>query len=390
MVDENSLSDYLAEGKTTPSGSHEGRDDLPPLKVMDETKYLEEEPGTLLLEIYDRGMATVEELSESTGNPLPSIKRHLGELRKQGYIGVNYERGTKHYFVSSDWGTQEFPSGPIIPLVYQYNLLSDTQRMEALKEAIDATVDPGDAVADLGAGVGVLSYLASETADKVYAVEMDREVYETGKEIMQNEGVDNVEYIRGDAREIDLPEDVDVILCELLDTALVAELQVPVMNYAVDHLLADDGMVVPARSQTSMQLVESDYEFYGGSFKIPHFEEYGSRESESRSEPVIYHDIHFDEPNAELIEKHVTIQSSKDGLVNGIQLNTDIKFASDTGYTGASPWLDPPLTLPLDKEYYLEEGEEITISISYELGGGLSNIVYDVIDYPKNNDQTES
>lgn len=381
MGDDNSISEYLSEGRTS-SEPTATDGSIPPLKVMDETQYLDDELGELLLEVYDHGRVTVESLAEATDRPVSTVNRQVGELRKQGYLGVEYADGTKRYYVSNNWGTQEFPSGPIIPLVYQFNLLSDTQRMAALKEAIEGTVEEGDVVADLGAGVGVLSYLAAQTADRVYAVEMDREVYEKGREIMDAEGLDNVEYIRGDAREVDLPEPADVVLCELLDTALVAELQVPVMNHAVDSILADDGAVIPARARTSMELVECEYEFFGGSFRLPHFEEYGSRESASRSDPVVYHDVAFDEHNAELVEERVTLAATESGTVNGIQLNTEVQFGADTGYTGASPWLDPPLNLPFESDYQLAAGDELTVEISYELGGGLSNIVYDVVTEP--------
>lgn len=383
MTEENnSFEDYLA-GKEIEAEPEEQTDDIvPPIKVINETRYMDEELGRLLLEIYDRESVTVEELSEHMDRPVSTVNRQTGQLRKQGYLGVEHSEDEKQYFVSSDWGTQEFPSGPIIPLVYQFNLLSDTQRLEGLKKAIETTVEPGDVVADLGAGVGVLSCLAARTAEKVYAVEMDREVYEKGVNIAKEQGFDNIEYIRGDAREVELSEEVDVVMCELLDTALIAELQVPVMNYAVENLLAGDGDVIPVRARTSVQLVETDYEFVGCQFPLPHFEEYGSRESTPKSEPVVYHDINFNEKNSEFIEEQVTIPADETGRINGLQLNTDVQFGEDTDFTGHSPWLNAPLTLPLKREVHAEQGESLTVEISYELGGGLSNIVYNIVETP--------
>ncbi|MFB6215711.1 MAG: methyltransferase domain-containing protein, partial [Candidatus Aenigmatarchaeota archaeon] len=108
---------------------------------------------------------------------------------------------------------EEFPSGPNIPLVYQFDLLTDTNRLTDLKEAVEAVVEEGDTVADLGAGVGILSYLASPRADKVYAVENNQTVYEKGKEILAKENVDNVEFIHEDARAVTFPDEIDVVLC---------------------------------------------------------------------------------------------------------------------------------------------------------------------------------
>lgn len=356
-----------------------GGDEQPtPLEVLDETEILKEPLDVLFLEVYKRGKMTLGDAAERANLPKPKVKRYLGELRLQGYLSIEYEGGDKYYYVRSQWETEEFPSGPVIPLVYQYNLLSDEQRLSALKEAIEKHVSEGDVVADLGAGVGVLSYLASDRAGKVYAVEMDREVYEKGREIMASEDVDNVEYIRGDARNVDISADIDVVMCELLDTALAAELQVPVMNYAAEELCTEDSTVIPIEAKTSAKLIQSDYEFYGGQFRLPHFEEYGSRESVPFSEENVYHHIRFDEQNSELVEQEVILTATQSGTVNGIQLNTDVRFGEGLEFVGASPWLDAPLNLPLDSDLTVESGEEVKIELSYQLGGGLNNITHEV------------
>lgn len=374
--------DSLAEYYESEIGTEEDSDEPTPLTILDETSILDEPLDTILLDVYKRGETTRSEVAERTDIPEPKVKRYLGELRLQGYLGIEYQGGDKYYFVKSRWETEEFPSGPVIPLVYQYNLLCDEQRLSAIEAAIDEHVSEGDVVADLGAGVGVLSYLAAQRAEQVYAVEMDREVYEKGREILTNEGVDNVEYIRGDARDVTLPEKVDVVLCEMLDTALAAELQVPVMNHAVEALCKPDTTVIPAEAKTSAKLIHSDYEFYGGTFRLPHFEEYGSRESESRSGETVYHHVQFDEKNAELVEQQMSMTADTSGTVNGMQLNTDVRFGEGLGFTGASPWLDAPLNLPFDTDYAVEPGQEMTVKLSYQLGGGLTNITYEVVEAP--------
>ena len=353
----------------------QSRDFVPLLQIFDEMRHLNADLGKTLLTIYKAEEVTTKGLAQELDHPESRIQRNVNELRKQGYLGVSYEHDEKRYYVSSDWGTQEFPSGPVIPLVYQYNLLSDQQRMEALYEAVMQTVDKGDVVVDLGAGLGFLSHCAAELAEQVYAVEIDREVCEKGRAIVQREEISNVEYIRGDAREVNIPAEVDVVLCELLDTGLIAELQVPVMNHAIEEF-GDDVKTVPVGARTSMRLIEADYEFYGNEFRVPHFEEYGSRESVPRSNESVYHDVDFGEQNSELVEERVTMTANEGGLVNGIQLNTEVQFAPGMSHTGASPWLNPPLNLPFDEGMQLESGDSLTVEVEYELGGGLSNIVY--------------
>lgn len=372
--------DSMAEYYENEIKSDDTNDDPTPLEVLEETSILEEPLDNLLLRVYKGGIMTLSEAADQSDLSKSQVKRYLGELRLQGYLDIEYENGEKYYYVKSRWDTEEFPSGPVIPLIYQYNLLSDEQRLSAIKKAIDKHVSENDVVADLGAGVGVLSYLASKSAETVYAVEMDREVYEKGREIMSDIGAKNVEYVRGDARNVDLPEKVDVVMCEMLDTALAAELQVPVMNYAVDELCAEKSTVIPAEAKTSAKLIQSDYEFYGGTFRLPHFEEYGSRESDSFSDENTYHQIRFDEKNSTLVEKQITLTATKSGRVNGMQLNTDVRFGDGLPYTGASPWLDAPLNLPFDSDINVDAGQEVVIKLSYQLGGGLNNITYDVLD----------
>lgn len=349
-----------------------------PLQVVDEADRLDEPIGALLVEIFRRGAATAGELADGMELSRDRIERHLTELKLQGYLTTTRQEGVTKFTVSDSWATEDFPSGPVIPLVYQYNLLSDRSRLEAVETAIEDVVEEGDVVADLGAGVGLLSYLASRVADHVYAVEIDTEVYEKGKEVMRANDVDNVEYIMADARNVTLPEEVDVVLCEMLDTALVAELQVPVMNHAVDTLLAPDGTTVPSEAKTTVSLVNSPYQFCGGEFELPHFEAYGSDDSATLSEEVTYHTVEFDGQNDTTVRERVTVTASDSGCVNGIQLNTYVRFAEGMPYTSPSQWLNPPLTLPTQQSYEVEEGEEFTVALSYGLGDGLNDISYSV------------
>lgn len=370
--------DSLAEYYDEEVAPDEETDEPTPLKILNELSILDEPLDSLLVEVYKRGEMPLSEAAERAGVPKSKAKRYLGELRMQGYLDINYKGGDKYYYVKPGWETEEFPSGPVIPLVYQYNLLSDEQRLSAIKRAIDEHVSEEDIVADLGAGAGVLSYLAAQKADQVYAVEMEREVYEKGRELLTSEGVENVEYIHADARDVELPEKVDVVICEMLDTALAAELQVPVMNFAVENLCKDDCTVIPAEAKTSAKLIQADYEFYGGTFRLPHFEEYGSRESESFSKQNYYHYVQFDEQNTELVEQKINLTATQSGDVNGIQLNTNVRFGEGLDFVGASPWLNAPLNLPFEDTYSVKPGDEITVKLSYQLGGGLNNITYDV------------
>lgn len=90
-------------------------------------------------------------------------------------------------------------------------LLYDRRRVKAFRRAIELTVRPGDVVADLGAGLGILSLFAAEDAKKVYAVEWSPEVAEAGAAVARA-NTSNIEYVVADARTVTLPEPVDVVV----------------------------------------------------------------------------------------------------------------------------------------------------------------------------------
>lgn len=351
---------------------------LSPMQIAQEASSMDQPQGLVLNKIYSFEELSLPDLADEIGLDRDSTEQAVNKLILQGYVGTRLRDGTEVYYIRESWGTQEFPSGPVIPLVYQYNLLCDSKRLSALKSAVETVVEEGDVVADLGAGVGALSHFAAGEAEQVYAVELDREVYEQGKATAAASEHDNIQYRCEDARSVEFNEPIDVIFCEMIDTALLAELQVPVMNHAVETIIDDDTDVIPLAAKTTVQLVRSDYEFEGVTFRLPHFEEYGSRESESMSDEAAYHEVRFDEHTPRVVREHVELTADTAGTVNGIQLNTYIRFAEGMEWTAPSKWFNAPLTLPTDQDIDVDPGDTIGIDLLYKLGSGLNNIEYTV------------
>lgn len=115
--------------------------------------------------------------------------------------------------------------------------LYDNKRTTAFRRAIRKAVRKGDVVVDAGSGTGVLAMFAADAgASKVYAVELAANNVKVLRGVFNDNGYgDRIEVIHGDATTVSLPNKVDVIVCEMIATSLIEELQVPVMNNMLRH-----------------------------------------------------------------------------------------------------------------------------------------------------------
>jgi SAM-dependent methyltransferase len=96
-------------------------------------------------------------------------------------------------------------------------LLSDSTRLQAVRRALRETVRPGSVVVDLGAGTGILGFLAlREGAGRVYAIERHPIVRLARAIAAENGYGDRVRFVEGDSRRVRLPERADVIVSDLV------------------------------------------------------------------------------------------------------------------------------------------------------------------------------
>ena len=116
---------------------------------------------------------------------------------------------------------EENEIGQFIPLHYHFQMLADTSRMTAFREAIEKVVTPQLKVADLGSGTGVLSFHAAKRGAKVWAVEYNPALVSVSRKFITENGVsDRVQIVQAEASAWLPPEPVDVVICEMLHSAL--------------------------------------------------------------------------------------------------------------------------------------------------------------------------
>src|SRR3954451_9968379 len=100
-------------------------------------------------------------------------------------------------------------------LAYHRGMLADVERVDRYREAIHATVQPGDVVVDIGSGTGLLAYFACQAgARRVYAIEAGP-VIALAREVCRDNGFeDRVVFIHEHSARASLSELADVLVTE--------------------------------------------------------------------------------------------------------------------------------------------------------------------------------
>ncbi len=147
-------------------------------------------------------------------------------------------------------------------LDYHLSMLHDAARMDAFRRAIDATVQPGDVVVDIGCGSGILSFMACEAgARKVYAID-GGPIIEVAKELAVDNGfADRIEFLSGWSIDLGLPEPADVLISETIGNAGFDEGVVAWTIDARERLLRPGAALVPSRLRAWVAGVESADEY---------------------------------------------------------------------------------------------------------------------------------
>ena len=296
---------------------------------------------------------------------------------------------------------------------YHFKLLRDYERLSAFKEAIDdygirngmASNGSDSKVAfDLGCGSGVLSYFASEYMDGIIAIELNNSTYQLAKENLKE--FDKIQVVNDDLLSFDfskLNEKADLIICEMLDTALIDEEEVPVLNRAREFL-NDDGEIIPRGMINSVEAI----------FMNNHFIQYEDDEYSpiyiSLGESVVYSEFDFmneidcnfsaeielkiygkeeldemgfeEKLSQEKYEKFnfkENFNIEEDKLkINGIKLTSFTKL-NENIICGPTPMLNPEMLIPI-KETEVSCGDSVRIGLEYVMGGGVETIKTDVLE----------
>jgi SAM-dependent methyltransferase len=136
--------------------------------------------------------------------------------------------------------------------------VADRVRIEAFTAAIARILRPSHVVADLGCGSGILGLLCLQAgAARVFAIDSSPMI-EVARKTMERAGLaGRVEFIRGHSHRIELPERVDLVICDQVgyfgfDYGIVHTLQ-----DARRRFLKPGGSIIPGAIRLQLGAVES-------------------------------------------------------------------------------------------------------------------------------------
>jgi predicted RNA methylase len=257
-----------------------------------------------------------------------------------------------------------------------YNCLLDHERNLAFRSALRAAVRPGDVVVDCGGGI--LSLFAVEAgASRVFCVEHDPRAARFLPGVFAAAGCDDkVMVLEQDALSMELPCPVDVVVCEMIATALIEELQVPVMNRA--HCFASDRLrVVLNCYECWADIVHNPDQQHGYRFPVIRYEykDWSETVSSPLTSKTVYAEIDFSRPVEDtLVDCVIPLTGLRAGRANGVRLGGLTRFyGGDT--LADTPAYSYPIILPVD-EIAVSEGDRFALHLRYRLCEGFGGLKY--------------
>ena len=252
---------------------------------------------------------------------------------------------------------------------YEISLcLHDTARTRMWKEAIETAVSPGDVVVDAGSGTGILGVFAALAgARKVYCIELHPRFVTLIQHLAARNHVDHIiEVIHGDATTVQIPEPVDVLICELLCTGQFFEPEVQVVNH-LRQFLRPDAHVIPRQVRSYARLLDAQEMLYG--VRI---------DCDSRSvvldsdEPVTnrvrYDTIDLTRPAPLRVDTAVELVARTTRLADAVLIEGEAELVEGL-VTHPTRFLYNPEVIFLRTPLELTEGRRYRLDIAYPYGG---------------------
>ena len=272
--------------------------------------------------------------------------------------------------------------GQYIPIHYHFQMLEDEARMTGFEAALNYLLPDGGKVLDMGAGTGVLSFLAAQKATKVYSVERQADLVECAKTLLTNNGCgDKVDLVHGDARQYLPPEPVDVVVCEMLHSALLREKQLEVIESFKQRYRKKFGdtlpLFIPNASILGVEPISANFCFQGYQAPIAFFEDPGSLSKRylSMGDAKAYAILEYQADNDKELSFDGLLSMNEKGCFNALRFITKNILAMNLEQGSTIDWMNMNLILPIKQPVNAEAGDQFQVSFKYDAGGEISSLI---------------
>ena len=213
-------------------------------------------------------------------------------------------------------------------------MMADPVRLLAYRAAIESVVKAGDVVIDLGAGLGILSFLALRAgASRVYAIEKGDSITLARQVAERNGFSSRMEFIPHNSKDVTLPERADVLVSETLGSFAVEENTLDFTIDARNRLLKPNARMIPQGLRLFLAPVQASHEAKKSDFwrdvigfdYTPARDECVSRMSLARfntrsllATPQIYSDINLATAHSASLDQRLLFKIHKKGTIHGL------------------------------------------------------------------------
>lgn len=262
--------------------------------------------------------------------------------------------------------------------------LSDPVRIDLFTKALRAVVKAGSHVADLGCGTGILGILALRAgAGHVYQVD-ESAMLAVARDTAARAGLqDRASFIAGRCQRVELPERVDLAICDHVGYFGFDYDIVGLFRDARRRLLKPGGKVMPARIALEISAIESDRYFKMAegwraegvpeefhwvrdyAVNTKHTAEF--KRDELIAPPVALGAIDLRDDDREFFSWTAGLRMARGGTVHGLGGWFDCELCEGVHMTN-SPLADTPIKrpqvfLPIDEPVTVKAGDPANVTV---------------------------
>ncbi|MFZ1575501.1 MAG: class I SAM-dependent methyltransferase [Chromatiaceae bacterium] len=278
--------------------------------------------------------------------------------------------------------------------------VADRVRLDQFKVAIARVLKPGNCVADLGCGSGILGMLCLQAgAVRVFAIDSTAMI-EVARETLTRAGLgDRSVFVPGHSHRVDLPEPVDVVICDHVgyfgfDYGIVHTLQ-----DARRRFLRPGGSLIPARIRLQLGAVESEicrdkaegWRAEGVPAEYHWLRQYASNAKYAvelpreavLGAPAELGDIDLNADNPDFFSWTAELRIERDGVMHGLAGWFECELAEGVWMTN-SPLSDraikrPQAFLPIDEAVEVKAGDLVKATV---MARPAEHLIAWVVEFP--------